>query len=124
MDRDSFQRWLAEYVEAWRTYDADAIGALFAEDAQYRYHPWDEPVVGREAIVEDWLRDKDDPVSWDARYEPWAIDGDRAVAVGVSRYLGGDRETVEREYHNVFLCRFDEDGRCTDFTEVFLRRPE
>jgi len=31
--------------------------------------------------------------------------------------------TVEREYHNVFLCRFDA-GRCTEFTEYYMRRPD
>jgi hypothetical protein len=124
VDRDAFQRWLDGYVDAWRTYDAEAIGALFAERAEYRYHPWDEPVVGRDAIVENWLDDRDEPGSWDAHYEPWAIDGHRAVATGISRYLGPDGETIEREYHNVFLCRFDEDGRCGEFTEIYLRRSD
>lgn len=124
MDHDTFQRWLDDYLDAWRSYDAEAIGALFGEHAQYRYHPWDEPVVGRDAIVESWLDDRDEPGSWGARYEPWAIDGDRAVATGISSYIGPDGETVEREYHNVFLCRFDEDGRCVEFTELFLRRSD
>ena len=39
------------------------------------------------------------------------IDRQAAVAVGATRYLGEDRETVDREYHNVFLCTFDADGR-------------
>lgn len=124
MDDAGIQRWLDDYVAAWSTYDADAIGALFSEDAEYRYHPWDEPVVGREAIVESWLSDRDEPGSWTAEYRPWLVDGDQAVAVGVSRYLGMDRAGVEREYHNVFLCRFDSDGRCREFTEIFLRRPD
>lgn len=124
MDHDAFQRWLDDYVAAWRTYEPDAVGALFAEDARYRYHPWDDPLVGRDAIVESWLAEPDESGSWDARYEPWALEDDRAVAVGVSRYFGTDRETVEREYHNVFLCHFDAEGRCTDFTELFLRRSD
>jgi ketosteroid isomerase-like protein len=37
--RDDVQQWLDRYVEAWRSYDADAIGELFAEDATYKYHP-------------------------------------------------------------------------------------
>jgi hypothetical protein len=122
MDRATFERWLERYVEAWKTYDEDAIGDLFSESATYRYHPWDDPVAGRAAIIADWLENREDPDSWAAEYHPWAIDGDRAVAVGVSRYLGEGRPTVEREYHNVFLCRFDEDGRCLEFTEVFLKR--
>jgi ketosteroid isomerase-like protein len=124
MDEAGFQRWLDAYVEAWRTYEVDAIGELFSQDVEYRYHPWDEPVRGRAAIVEDWLEDRDEPDSWSAEYRPWLVAGNDAVAVGVSRYLGTDRESVEREYHNVFLCRFDADGRCREFTELFLKRPD
>jgi SnoaL-like domain len=123
MERDAFQRWLDHYVEAWRTYDAEAIGQLFADGAVYRYHPYDEGddvVVGRSAIVASWLGDRDDPGSWSAEYEPFAVDGERAVAVGVSRYLAADG-TLDREYHNAFLCRFDDTGLCTEFTEFFMR---
>jgi ketosteroid isomerase-like protein len=123
MDDAGFERWLDEYVAAWRSYDPEAIGALFSEDAEYRFHPWDAaPVRGRSAIVAAWLEDRDEPGSWSADYRPWLVSGDRAVAVGVSRYLGADGETIDREYHNVFLCRFDSDGRCREFTEHFLRR--
>ena len=124
MDEARVQRWLDGYIDAWKSNDADAIGALFSEDAQYRFHPWDDPVDGRAAIVDAWLAEPDEPGSWTAEYRPWAIDGDSAVAVGVSRYLGADRAAVEREYHNVFLCRFDDDGLCREFTEIFLRRPD
>jgi ketosteroid isomerase-like protein len=127
VDDASFQRWLDDYVAAWNTYDAAAIGMLFAEDAVYRYHPWDGPgseLAGRESIVASWLGDRDDPGSWTAEYRPWLVAGDRAVAVGVSRYLGQDGETLEREYHNVFLCRFAADGRCSEFTELFMLRTD
>jgi ketosteroid isomerase-like protein len=126
MDHDGFQRWLDAYVAAWRSYDAAAIRDLFAEDASYRYHPWDgdaETLHGRDAIVASWLGDQDEPGTWSAEYQPWAIDGDRGVAIGVSRYLRPDG-TLDREYHNVFLCRFDDDGRCVDFTEHFIRRTD
>ena|SRR5688572_23291263 len=123
MDNATFQRWLDAYVEAWRTYDAAAIGDLFSEDVEYRYHPWDEPVRSRATLVEDWLGDRDEPNSWAAEYQPWLVAGDDAVAVGVSRYFADDG-SVDREYHNVFLCRFDGDGRCREFTELFLRRSD
>lgn len=124
MDQAGFQRWLDAYVDAWTTYDENAIGALFSEDAEYRWHPWDEPVRGREAIVAGWLEARDEPGSWTADYRPFAIERDTCVAVGVSSYLDVDRQNVEREYHNVFLCRFDADGRCREFTEVFARRTD
>ena len=122
MDEAGFERWLGEYVAAWMSYDPNAIGDLFGEDAEYRYRPWDAvPVKGRSAIVAGWLDERDAPGSWTAEYRPWLVSGDRAVAVGVSRYLGEDG-TVDREYHNVFLCRFDSDDRCVEFTEHYLRR--
>src|SRR5215203_5457316 len=98
MTHDAVARWLDAYTAAWTTYDPDAIGALFADDAQYRYHPWDEPVRGREAIVADWLESPDAPGTYSAAYAPWAVEGSRAVATGVSRYDDG---TQRRVYHNV-----------------------
>jgi hypothetical protein len=56
MNHDDLQVWLDAYVDTWRSYDPAAIGALFAEDATYAYHPYDEGdevVRGREAIVAD-----------------------------------------------------------------------
>jgi ketosteroid isomerase-like protein len=120
-------RWLADYVEAWRSYDPEAIGTLFAEDALYRYHPWDEPtpshVRGRDAIVASWLEEQDLPGSWAAEYRPSLVHDDRAVAVGWSRYLAADG-SVESEYYNVFFLTFDDEGRCRDFTEVYMKRPD
>ena len=119
MTRTEFARWLEAYVDAWRTGDPGAIGALFSDDAEYRYHPWDEPLAGRDAIVADWIENQDEPGTWSAAYRPFAVDGQDAVATGISRY---DDAKGKREYHNVFLCRFDELGRCREFTEVYAKR--
>jgi SnoaL-like domain len=126
MDDASVARWLTDYVAAWTSYDAEAIGALFSEDATYRWHPWDESdelAHGREAIVASWIDDRDAPGSWSAEYDPWLVHGDRAVATGVSRYFGGDG-AVERQYHNVFLLVFDGEGRCREFSELYMQRPD
>ncbi len=123
MDRQQFQGWLDRYVEAWKSYDEDKIGDLFSEDAAYRYHPQDEPVKGRVAIVNNWLESKDDPGTYDAKYEVVAIDGDMHVANGWSRYFDADGK-VRDEYLNVYLCRLDDAGRCTDFTEYWIQNRE
>lgn len=126
MDKASVTRWLERYVAAWRSYEPDDIRALFSEDAVYRYHPWDEApeaVEGREAIVASWLAEPDAPAAWEASYRPWVVEGDRAAAVGVSRYRATDVEP-EAVYHNVFLLRFDEEGRCAEFVELYMLRPD
>jgi ketosteroid isomerase-like protein len=73
LTHDAVQRWLDAYLDAWRTYDPAAIGALFAEDATYAYLPYDEGeevVRGCEAIVTDWLEEQDEPGTWEASYCP------------------------------------------------------
>ncbi|HEX5671239.1 MAG TPA: nuclear transport factor 2 family protein [Acidimicrobiia bacterium] len=122
MDRAGAQRWLDRYVEAWRANDRDLIGDLFSEDISYRYHPYDEPVVGRSKIVDSWLESPDEPDSWEAAYVPYALEGDRLVAIGKSRYDATDKHPA-RTYHNAFLIEFDSEGRCREFTEYFLREP-
>jgi ketosteroid isomerase-like protein len=125
VDEATVARWLTDYVAAWESYDSEAIGQLFSRDAVYRWHPWDgsdEAVHGREAIVASWLQDRDAAGSWAAEYHPWLVHEDRAVAVGMSRYFEADG-SVKQEYHNVFLLAFDEDGRCREFTELFMLRP-
>lgn len=121
--RDDVQRWLDAYVEAWRTYDPAAIGDLFAADVTYRYHPYSDPVVGREALIEDWRKDPDDPATWSAHYEPYTVDGDRAVAVGESRYTNHDG-SLRDLYFNLWTLRFDADGRCVEFVEYFMALPD
>ena len=115
--------WFAAYVRAWETCDPDTIGDLFTEDATYQYHPFEEPVRGRLAIVASWLESKDRPGTYEGRYEPIAIDGDLAVAHGRSRYFKDASKAEQvREYDNLFLIRFDEQGRCQSIHEWYMGR--
>ena len=123
MDHRGVQTWLDRYIEAWRDADAAAIAQLFGRDAEYRFHPSDDPIVGPEAIAASWLDDLDPPGSWDAWYQPYLVEGFRATATGVSTYFHADG-TVDRVFDNVFLLTFDDEGRCTGFTEWFMERPE
>ena len=97
---------------------ADAIADLFSADASYAYQPYDDdPLRGRDAIVESWLSERDEPGSWDASYAPLLIEGDRVVATGESRYADG------RTFSNLYVMRFDGDGRCSQFVEWFMEQP-
>ena len=118
MTHEDVNRWLGRYVAAWESGDGAQIGDLFAEDARYRYWPGSQPLEGREAIVKSWLEHDDAPGSFEASYACWALEGERAVAVGTTTYT-----TEEKVYDNAFLLVFDADGRCADFAELYLRHP-
>jgi ketosteroid isomerase-like protein len=123
IDRESVSEWLRRYVEAWRSYDREQISELFAEDARYRYHPYDQPIRGREAIVESWFDEPDEPGTFAAEYEAVAVDGNTAVATGSSTYTDAKGE-VDKVYDNCFVLRFDDDGSCADFVEWYMKRPD
>lgn len=123
LTRDAFAGWLGRYVAAWRSYEPADIGDLFSERATYSYRAGTRVVEGRAAIVASWLADPDPVGSWEARYEPLAIDGEVHVATGTSRYLD-DAGSLRDEYSNVFVCRFDAEGRCMSFTEWWMRTRE
>ncbi|HET7521562.1 MAG TPA: nuclear transport factor 2 family protein [Candidatus Limnocylindria bacterium] len=122
MDRAAVQAWLDRYVEAWRANSREPIAALFSDDVVYRFAPYGEKNErrGLEAVVDEWLREPDAPESWEAHYEPFAVDGDRAVATGWSSYAATESDGARR-YQNVFLMRFTPDGRCAEFTELYMR---
>lgn len=82
-------------------------------------------------MVESWLGEGDHPDAstpdeqgtYDADYRAVAVDGKVAVAVGTSTYRSERGGPVTDVYDNCFVIRFDDDGRCREFTEWFVKRP-
>jgi hypothetical protein len=68
---------------------------------------------------------RDEPRTYEAHYEPYAVEGARAVAVGWSRYwTDATRAVVGSTFDNCFLLAFDSAGRCRSFTEFYRERPK
>ena len=122
LTRDEFASWLDRYIAAWRSGDAEEIGDLFSEDVTYSQTGGQTVIEGREAVVRDWLEASYEPdLAWEAAYEPLAVEDQVYVGVGSTRYV---REDSSREdFSNVFICRFDDEGRCSDFREWWMRGP-
>ena len=124
MTRDDVQRWLDDYVSAWRTYDPVAIGELFSADATYRYHAYDEPASpgGTRSL----------PTGWSRRMP--RTHGRRTTSRSRSRATGRWRSaraeyrnpdgSFRTLYYNLWTLRFDADGRCADFVEYYNELPE
>jgi ketosteroid isomerase-like protein len=123
----SVSAWIEAYLHAWETYDPADIGALFTEDAEYRWHPGDEPEVGRDAIVDAWLNpggnasSRDVPGTYAGDLHPFVGNGNRAVVVGTCTYwTDASRSKVSRMYYNNWLLEFADDGKCSSFTEYYM----
>ena len=122
MDRATVQVWLDRYVDAWQQNEPGPIEALFTEDATYGFAPFGEDNIarGHAEILKGWLDNPDPPGTWEAHYEPFAVDGNRAVATGTSHYFPA-HPSGDLRYYNVYLLEFAPDGRCSAFTELYMR---
>lgn len=114
------ERFLDGYLDAWRTNDPDSIRALFAPGAAYRSSPRDlEPTVGADAIVAQWQDDRDEPDTWSYSGAVDLQTEKAAVIRGVTTYTEGPKAGT---YSNVWLVRFDDDGRAVEFQDWWFER--
>jgi ketosteroid isomerase-like protein len=123
INSDAVNVWLSNYVEAWKSYDPEAIRALFSEDAHYYFSAYSDPIDGREAIVADWLKSKDKAGTYTADYKVIATNGNLAVTNGRTTYYEDDGKTFQREYDNIFVLEFDDVGRCKLYKEWYMKKP-
>lgn len=109
------ERFLNGYLEAWRTNEVDSVRALFAPDAIYRSGVRDlEPTTGVDAIVAHWLEERDEPGTWSYTGGVELQTEKAAVIRGVTTYTEGPKSGT---YENVWLVRFDDEGRASEFQD-------
>jgi len=121
MDRADVERWVRGYEKAWASNDPEEIGSLFTDDATYRFHPWDEPLRGRDAIIAQWIQNKDQPQDYRFAFEVLGLDGNLAFVLGETEYV---IDPPAATYDNLWVIRLAPDGRAEDFTEWFMKRPD
>lgn len=113
------ERFLDGYLDAWRTNDPDTIRSIFAADATYRSGARDlEPTVGVDAIVAQWEEDRDEPGTWSFSGAVDLQTEKAAVIRGVTTYTEGPKSGT---YANVWLVRFDEQGRASEFQDWWFQ---
>ena len=112
--------WAEEYARAWREKDADAVVALFTEDAEYRSSPFREPSVGSDGIRDYWTRATSVQEDADVRMGTPIGEGDR---VAVEWWTTMRDEGEEITLPGCLLLRFAPDGRCEALREYWNVEP-
>ena len=113
---ETFSSWLEAYGRASIQNDPQASAELFASNAEYYETPFDEPMIGRNAIRKYWeigaktLKDKD------ASYEVLSVKDNLGIARWQSKFTdvnSGKRLVMDC----VFLVEFDNNENCSVFRE-------
>jgi ketosteroid isomerase-like protein len=113
-DRAMVRRWLAAYEAAWRAPGTEGLAEIFTSNASYRQSPYQEPVVGLDAVRRMWDEEREGPDEvFTLATDIVAVDGPTAVVRAEVRY--GD--PVRQEYRDLWIMRLGDDGRCNWFEE-------
>jgi len=102
--REAAKRWAETWERGWRTQEAEAIVALYAEDAHFQSHPFRQAQAPRD-YIEPTLADE---ASAECEFREPIVDGDRATVEwsAETKLKDGGREKLA----GVSLLRFDADG--------------
>jgi hypothetical protein len=112
MDRLALEKWIADYERVWRTAGTDGLAELFAADVGYLASPWEQPIQGLEDLATFWEMQRDGPdEEFAMTSDVVAVDGEVGVARIEVRYGNGDR------WRDIWIVRFDAEGRCAHFEE-------
>jgi ketosteroid isomerase-like protein len=111
---NTLQDWMAGYRRAWESNDPDDIRALFTDDALYYTAPFRQPSRGIDAIIEMWLDRKDEPGDNTFEWHELLQTEDVVIVQGETDYKD------VAKFSNLWLIRFAESGRATEFTEWWM----
>ena len=117
-----FSRWLDGYRAAFLSFNAEAAGDLFSDDAMYYESPFASPIHGRSNIVAYWQMVAGVMRDVDFGFEVLAATNDVGVARvndALTRVPSGRRV----RYDGIFFARFDDELRCEEFREWWVELP-
>ena len=117
-----FESWLIEYGDCWKIGDSEGIRELFSDNAHYYETPFDDPMVGLEAIEKYWqegARHAQKEVKFS--FSGTAIAGNRGFARWSASFVRVPSEkSVEIE--GFLEAEFTSSGLCSSFREWWHRK--
>jgi hypothetical protein len=120
---EQFEQWLSAYDRASEENNPQASAELFAEDASYYESPFDEPLVGREAIYRYWHAGAQRLADKRFSHTILALWGNVGVARWQSRCVIKATGAVLL-LDAIFVVEFDGKARCANLREWWHGREE
>ncbi|MGA9192078.1 MAG: nuclear transport factor 2 family protein [Anaerolineales bacterium] len=119
---DDFRKWLDTYGTAWEEGDAAVATELFSEGARYHETPFEEPMIGKQAIHRYWKEGAgDSQKNVHFAYESIAVSENKGLAqwrASFVRLPSGNHVELD----GFLSAEFDSCGKCSVFREWWHRR--
>lgn len=118
-----FRWWMETYSKASEENNPEASADLFAQNARYYESPFNDPIVGRDAIYEYWLRGAQRLHDKETTFKILSVQDKVGIARWKSKFT--IIESTERiALDCLFVVEFDENGLCQTFREWWHSRKE
>ena len=116
MDRAAFKSWLDSYGRAWMQRNPEAAAMLYAADATYRVTPFQEPMTGRQAILDYWteVARTQEHILFD--YEILAVNAEHGIARWWASFVRVP-PGLATKLDGIFLISLSDEGRCASLRE-------
>lgn len=112
----SFTSWLESYSRASAENDPQASAELFARNAKYYETPFDEPMIGRDAIYKYWEMGAKAFKDKESKYEILSLKDNLGIARWQSEFTE-IRSGKHIRLDCLFLVEFNKHGTCSVFRE-------
>ena len=112
----TFDKWLEMYGKASAENNPQASAELFSRNAEYYETPFDEPMVGRDAIYKYWKMGAKSFKDKESKYEILSLKDNLGIARWQSKFTdlkSGKRFALDC----LFLVEFDHNDKCKLFRE-------
>ena len=116
LTQEFFQVWMEAYGKASRDNDPQASAELFARNAEYHETPFEDPMVGRDAIYKYWEMGAQAFKDKESTYEILSVKDNLGIARWQSKFTdvkSGNRLVLDC----VFIVEFDKHDKCSVFRE-------
>ena len=116
LNLETFNAWLEMYGKASAENDLQASVELFAPNAKYYETPFDEPMIGRNAIYKYWRLGAQSFKDKESYYEILSVKDNLGIARWHSKFTdikSGRRFALDC----LFIVEFDHNDKCKLFRE-------
>jgi len=116
LTESTFRIWLDSYGKASAENDPQASVELFARNAKYYETPFDEPMIGSNAIYKYWAMGAQAFKDKESTYEILSVKDNLGIARWQSKFT--DIKSNKRfALDCLFLVEFDDNDKCRLFRE-------
>lgn len=117
-----FNKWLAAYGMAWEEGDPQKAADLFAGEASYQVTPFDDPMVGKNAIQAYWQAGPGNSHQGTSfTYRIISVRGNEGIAHWKASFRRVNTSKLV-ELDGILVAEFDDSALCSDFKEWWHRR--